>query len=127
MTVYIHAGFMVCGFTFMATGMVIARYFKKKKWWLKAHRILGILGALQVWVGFAAAVLMVARAGGEHFDVFHAYLGLAVILLATATSVMGQRTLHKPAPGLRNVHRWSGRATLVLWLVNAALGIALVL
>lgn len=113
----------------MTTGMVIARYFKKRTWWLKAHRILGILGALQVWAGFAAAVLMVSRSGGEHFDVFHAYLGLTVILLALATSVAGQLqlTLRKPALRLGTLHRWSGRTTLGLWMVNAALGILLVL
>jgi steroid 5-alpha reductase family enzyme len=111
----------------MTTGVVIARYGKQKKWWLKAHRILGILGTFQVWAGFFAATIMVSRHGGEHFDVPHAWLGLGIALLALAAPLAGQMqlTLRNKAPRLRIVHHWTGRLTLAFLLINMTIGLFL--
>ncbi len=113
----------------MTAGAVIARYLKGKRWWLKAHRILGILGAFQVWAGVFAAVVMVSRYGGGHFDVPHAWLGIFIAFLALAAPAAGQLqlTLRNKAPRLRIVHHWIGRLTLAFLLINMAIGLALAL
>jgi len=101
---------------------------KKKSWWLKAHRIFGILGAFQVWTGVTAAIIMVSRYGGEHFRIPHAWLGMAIALLVLAAPLAGQMqlTLRNRMPGLRIAHHWAGRLTLALLLVNAMMGLVLV-
>jgi hypothetical protein len=101
---------------------------KKKSWWLKAHRILGILGAFQVWAGVAAAVAMVSRYGGDHFRIPHAWLGMVIAFLVLAAPLAGQMqlTLRNRLPRMRIVHHWAGRLTLAFLLVNTMVGLILV-
>lgn len=112
----------------MTAGAAVARYMKGKKWWLKAHRIFGILGAFQVWAGFLTAVVMTSRYGGRHFDFPHAWLGLGTALLALASPLagQGQLTLRSHAARLRIVHRRIGRLTLAFLFINMMVGLFLV-
>jgi len=109
----------------MAAGMVIARTMKQKAWWLKAHRTLGIAGALILWTGVIMAIIVIDRSGGLHFNIPHAYAGLAVAMLAVATPAAGQMQfkIRAWALKLRTLHRWSGRLTLTLAGVNIILGL----
>jgi len=111
----------------MATGVVIARYGKQKKWWLKAHRIFGILGTFQVWAGLFAATVMVSRDGGKHFALPHAWLGICIALLALAAPLAGQAQLmlRGRVPRMRIIHHWIGRLTLVSLLMNMMIGLLL--
>lgn len=111
----------------MTAGAVIARYMKKKKWRLTAHRIFGILGAFQVWAGIFAATVMVSRSGGGHLGIPHAWLGMLIALLALAAPLTGQMqlTLRNRLPRLRIIHPWIGRLTLAFLILNAAIGLLL--
>lgn len=127
MLLYLHAGFMITGLVLMTAGVCIARFMRKKPWWLRSHRALGICGVLSIVLGFATAVYMVAESGDEHFDVLHAYVGAVVILAAMATPILGQLqfTLKNRRTELRNAHRWSGAMTLILIPLNIISGLVL--
>jgi len=117
---YLHAGFMITGMSLMTAGVFIARYMRKKPWWLRSHRALGICGVLSIALGFSTAVYMVAASGDEHFAVLHAWAGAVVILAAMATPILGQLqfTMKNRRTELRNAHRWAGAMTLILIPLN---------
>jgi Eukaryotic cytochrome b561 len=124
---YLHAGFMITGLTLMMAGVFIARFMRKKPWWLRVHRAVGICGALSIALGFSTAVYMVAASGDEHFEVLHAWAGAVIILAAMATPILGQLqfTLKNRRTELRNAHRWAGAMTLILIPLNMISGLVL--
>jgi hypothetical protein len=124
---YLHAGFMITGMSLMTAGVFIARYMRKKPWWLRSHRALGICGVLSIALGFSTAVYMVAASGDEHFAVLHAWAGAVVILAAMATPILGQLqfTLKNRRTEIRNAHRWAGAMTLILIPLNMISGLVL--
>jgi hypothetical protein len=124
---YLHAGFMITGMTLMTAGVFIARFMRKKPWWLRSHRALGICGVLSIALGFSTAVYMVAASGDEHFAVLHAWAGAVVILAAVATPILGQLqfTMKNRRTELRNAHRWAGAMTLILIPLNMISGLVL--
>ena len=69
-----HAGFMILALCIMITGATIARFMKKKPWWLKSHRSLGITGAIFILTGFFAIALQITLTEREHFRVVHSSL-----------------------------------------------------
>ena len=127
MLLYFHAGFMITGLSLMTAGVTVARFMRKKPWWLRCHRALGACGALSVVGGFATALYMVALSGEEHFAVLHAYVGAVVILSATATPVLGhlQFVLKERRAEIRKAHRWAGAMTLILLSLNILSGLVL--
>lgn len=127
MLLYLHAGFMITGLALMTAGVFIARFMRKKPWWLRSHRALGICGVLSIALGFSTAVYMVAASGDEHFVVLHAWAGAVVILAAVATPILGQLqfTMKNRRTELRNAHRWAGAMTLILIPLNMISGLVL--
>jgi cytochrome bd-type quinol oxidase subunit 1 len=127
MLLYLHAGFMITGLALMTAGVSIARIMRKKPWWLRRHRALGICGVLSIALGFSTAIYMVAQSGDEHFEVLHAYAGAVVILAVAATAILGQLqfTLKNRRTDLRNAHRWAGAMTLILVPLNMISGLVL--
>jgi hypothetical protein len=127
MLLTLHAGFMVAGLVFMTAGVCMARFLRKKAWWLRGHRALGACGAISVLCGLTAAVAMVAGFGGPHFQVLHACVGAIVALFAVATPVLGHLPfiLKNRRTEVRKVHRWAGATTLILISLNIISGLVL--
>jgi hypothetical protein len=125
MLLTLHAGFMVTGLALVIAGVCIARFMRKKAWWLRGHRALGTCGAISVLCGIAAAAAMVAGFGGPHFQVLHAWVGGIVALFAVATPILGhlQFTLKSRRAEIRKAHRWSGAMTLILLSLNILSGL----
>lgn len=121
---YFHVVLMTMGVLLMATGAGIARFRRQQHWWLKAHKIAGMMGSSMVLLGLVAAILMVNHAGSGHLKVPHAGGGLMVVLLALVTPVLGQMQLNvrEKAMLFRVRHRWSGRITLVISLLTILSG-----
>ena len=111
-----HAILMVMGFILMLIGATLAKFMKSKKWWLKAHRALGVVGSIISVLGFFMAFYMVSLSIGSHFQVFHAYLGLITIIMVLMTPVLGfmQFKLKNHRSQVRIAHRWFGRITITL-------------
>ena len=90
---------------------------------MKAHRTLGIAGAALTLSGIAVAIYMVsASAGLQPPGGPHAYLGIIVSLMVLSTPVLGFVQLKKRDMRMRAIHRWSGRMTIALMIINAYLG-----
>ncbi|UCE36149.1 MAG: hypothetical protein JSW00_11420 [Thermoplasmata archaeon] len=123
-----HATLMIVGFILMLLGIIIAKVFKKKKWWLKTHKILGVLGAIFSIAGLLMAFIMVSMGSGEHFHVPHAYLGILAMIFAILAPSLGfaQFKVKKNKSKIRFTHRWVGRIAIVLMLLNIISGLLLV-
>ncbi len=123
-----HAVLMVIGFIFMIVGIIMAKAFKKKKWWLKTHKILGGLGATFSVAGLVMAFIMVSLGSGVHFRVPHAFLGIFAIIFAILTPSLGfaHYKVKKNKSKIRFAHRWVGRIAVVLMLLNIISGLILV-
>jgi hypothetical protein len=121
----VHAGFMITGFIIVTTGALIAKFMRGGKWWLKAHRRLGMSGAVCVFAGFVMAYIMVSLYDGDHFGVRHAYMGLLSMLFAFLTPILGalQFRLREYASVIRIMHRWSGRTTILAMLLTIISGL----
>jgi uncharacterized iron-regulated membrane protein len=125
MIVYIHGGFMVAGFSLLVAGFTVARFLRKKRFWLKAHRALGLSGASLIGLGFSTALYMVSGFGGEHFAVLHAHVGAVTVFLSAMTPVLGQLqfVLRSRAAEIRIWHRWSGAMTLLMVFLTILSGL----
>lgn len=124
----IHAALMVVGFILMIVGITIAKVFKKKKWWLKAHKWLGILGSVFSVAGLVMAFAMVSLGSGVHFRIPHAFLGILAMIFAILAPSLGlaQFKVKKNKSKIRFAHRWVGRIAAVLMLLNIISGLILV-
>lgn len=120
----IHAGSMVIGFFILFSGFLTARYLKRKRWWLKTHKALGISGALLTILGFFAIVFHISINGGPHFTESHAYVGLVIVIFAFVMPALGfiQLKMGKAAGKIRPVHRFFGWIMLMAMLINIVLG-----
>lgn len=125
---YTHATLMIAAFVGLFVGFVVARFLKRRRWWLKVHRSIGLTGAIFVLVGLGAVVLQITLTGRSHFRIPHSYFGMLVVFLTLATPTLGLAMMKAQdrAARLRNYHRWSGRITLVLMFVNIVAGLKLI-
>jgi hypothetical protein len=119
-----HIAFMTLSFLSMLTGIVIARYFRAKKWWLKIHRPLGVSAGVFGVLGLVFGFLLVATSSGIHLRVPHSWSGFITLVFVGAAPILGQAFLkskiHKKT--LRELHRWAGRGAALLMAVTAILG-----
>lgn len=122
----IHAVLMGSGFILLASGVFIAMRLRNKRRWFKTHRLLGQLGAGTLLLGWTAAVLMVARTSGEHLQGPHAWLGLATILAGVAAACLGWLQLRLKKRPVRIIHRWTGRAVILMQAAAIVLGLRLI-
>jgi hypothetical protein len=121
----IHVSFMIAGLLTMATGVSVARFLRRKQYWMKIHRTAGITGAICLSAGFAAAVVMVSQSGDGQFKVPHAWLGLTTVLCAVAAPTLGhlQFKIRSKIQHLRLWHRRTGYAALILILLSILSGL----
>jgi len=122
-----HATLMTIGFVLMLIGVGIAKTQKKKKWWLKTHKMIGVLAAIISVAGLFLGFIMVSLASGEHFRVPHAYIGVIAIVFVVLTVILGfaQFKVKKGKAKIRFTHRWFGRISLVLMVLNIIFGLSL--
>lgn len=124
----VHGTLMSTSFVLLFIGMFFPRYLKKKKWWLKTHRRIGISGAVIGVVGIGIATYMVSQTTGVHLRVPHSWIGLATIILIIFTPFLGHFMLKiRKAPAkakkARAAHRWIGRITLLFMAATIVLGL----
>jgi uncharacterized membrane protein len=122
---YLHAGAMGTGFLLMVVGAGIVGFQRRQRWWLRAHKAFGMTGSFVLLLGLVAAFWMVDQNGSGHIKVPHAWGGLAMILLAFITPVLGQLQfkIREKAKQLREKHRWSGRITIIVGLITILSGL----
>ena len=116
---------LVLSFILMTAGMLVARYGKKNKKWLAIPKPLGTGGALLGIIGLGFGVRMVALSTGMHFRVPHAWLGTTTLVLAVAAPILGQSMfkVKKNKAEVRKLHRWVGRAAIILMALTIISGL----
>ena len=124
LTSNIHAALMIIGFFILFSGFVTARYMKRKRWWLKAHKAFGVSGASLTMLGFFIIVFYLLLSGRPYFTLLHGYVGLAIILLAFVMPALGfiQLKIRNIAGKIRPIHRFFGWIMLVAMFINIILG-----
>jgi amino acid transporter len=123
---FIHAGFMIAGFCLMAVGIITAMFMRGRSWWLRVHRRCETVALICVFLGLATALFMVSRHGGPHFSIPHAWLGLAAGIAAACTYLIGRLQMKTGGARMRPLHRWAGRLTGAMLLLNLLSGLSLV-
>jgi hypothetical protein len=123
----IHAVLMFIGFLILFIGFFTARYMKRKNWWMKAHRTLGLSGASLTMLGVFAIVFNLLFFEHPHFTLLHAYVGLMIAMLAAIMPTLGfmQLKIRKAAGRIRPIHRLFGWIMLAAMIVNIILGISM--
>jgi hypothetical protein len=122
----VHLWLMLASGLAMSAGLLFPRYLKQKKWWMKAHRMLGIAGPVLGGLGLAAAVYMVEVRGGGHLSAVHGWFGLVAAAGFFATPPLCRRFFRirrEKKKAARASHRWTGRAALVIMLAAIVLGL----
>ena len=85
-------------------GVSAAIFFRKKKYWLKIHKLLNSTGILVMSIGITIA-----------------------FILAFVTMLLGFHQFKaKNKPLVRTMHRWLGRLSLLLFLTAITLGLMLI-
>jgi hypothetical protein len=124
----VHGVLMTTAFVLLFMGMLFPRYFKRKKWWLKAHRRINIAGSSTGLAGVGMAVYMISQTTQVHLRVIHSYIGLITIILLIFTPFLGHfmlkiRKVPSRAKLARAFHRWVGRVTLLFMAATIVLGL----
>lgn len=124
----VHAGTMTTAIILFTLAVVIARFMRQRRWWLRVHRAISTLGAAVVVGGFAVAYYMVSLGGGVHFFYPHTWAGAASLVLAIITAVTGygRARLGLPRERYLLVHRFLALLTIVLMAIAIILGLGLV-
>ena len=75
--------------------------------------------------GLGLALYMVDRSSGIHIRYVHSVFGLATLTFMMTTPILGQAIfkVRKKQRIVRQIHRYSGRITLVLLLITIILGV----
>jgi hypothetical protein len=122
-----HALLMSTVFLLFLCALLIAATQREKRWWLRAHRGVGISGASVMVLGAVIAFAAVATApnGGHHLRTPHTWLGALAVSTAVIVPIIGllQTRIHTKAGTLRLVHRISGRALTVMAALAILLGL----
>lgn len=124
----VHAGTMTTAIVLFILAVVIARFMRQRRWWLRVHRAISTLGAIVGVGGFAVAFYMVSLGGGAHFFYLHTWVGAASLILAviTASSGYGRARLGLTRGRYLLVHRLLALFTVLSMATAIFLGLGLV-
>jgi hypothetical protein len=105
--------------------------------WFHTHKTLQYMGWFLQIVGFVMAILYVGEKGGGHFNGYHAYIGLAVVVLGTLQPLNAAFRMHPPDGGWPGgvipfkrklfewVHKGGGYLAVAFGMVNVVIGVML--
>jgi hypothetical protein len=113
----------IAAFIIFLCGIYIARFQKRKQWWTRAHAAFQVGGIAVLAAGISVMIIVIGQ--GRHFNVPHAYLGLATlaILLLTAGGGVIAITVPSITKTVRPIHRLAGRISAAMLLLAIVSGI----
>ena len=114
---------MVLGFLHLAVGVITVRFLKKRMWWFRIHKMLGIIAMFIMISGGISAYLMVRFSGEGHLEVPHTWFGVATILVVIITPAAGFLQLRvRKKIRMRLIHRTAGWTAACLSLISMVSG-----
>jgi hypothetical protein len=122
----LHAALMGTGFLLAASALLVAMTQRRKRWWLRFHRIAGLTGASAMLLGVTAAVAAIAFSpDAHHFRSPHTWFGALTVSIAAGAAALGFLQFRVPAKAatLRPLHRLSGRLVNLLAPIAILLGL----
>ncbi len=109
----IHLLLMSLSCATMISAIVAARFFRKKKWWLKVHRGLNTLATGIAFAGLGFAIAMVQIGGGERSLSPHRVGGVVALLLMAGLLYIGSSIFtvkgKEAVTSRKRLHRIAGR------------------
>lgn len=123
---FIHAALMAAGFLFFFSALIVAMTQRRKRWWLRIHRAIGLTGASLLLLGAVTAVAAVASTpGGHHLRTPHTWLGVLTVSAAIIAPVLGllQFRIPQKAGIIRMYHRFFGRLLNLIAPIAILLGL----
>jgi hypothetical protein len=127
MLIIVHLSLMIAAALCLITGVGIAMFGRKNKFWLKWHKSLNSAGFCLMIAGAVMAFTAVATSDGDHLDGLHQWMGLTTFILTGISVFLGFysfKAANKPA--VRAAHRWSGRLSVIAILATLPLGLILI-
>ncbi len=133
---YLHLALMSSVFLLSLLAVIIAKFLRKKNWWLKTHKLMNQIKTILAISGFIIAIIMVANFGMKHFSTIHGIIGLIVFILILLQSSAGFIITNpnlsnlnfikntKISRILRIIHKKSGLIIIFLILINLIFGIS---
>ncbi len=122
----IHAALMAAGFLLVLTALIVAKTQRRKQWWLRIHRAIGLTGGSLLLLGAVVAIAAVASTpDGQHLRTPHTWLGVLTVSTAIITPVLGllQFRIPQKAVTIRAVHRFFGRLLNLIAPIAILLGL----
>jgi hypothetical protein len=122
----IHATLMASGSLLVFSALIVAMTQRKKRWWLKSHKAIGLTGGSLLLLGAIVAVAAVAATPeGNHLRSPHTWLGVLTVCAAIITPTLGllQFRIPQMVGTIRVIHRLSGRLLNLMTPVTIFLGL----
>ena len=123
---FIHAALMAAGFLFVFSALIVAMTQRRKRWWLKIHKAIGLTGGSLLLLGaITAAAAVASTPEGHHLRTPHTWLGVLTVSLAIITPALGllQFRIPQKAGTIRVVHRLFGRLLNLIAPITIFLGL----
>lgn len=126
MVIFFHMLLMALGTLCFIAGVGAVIFFRKKNNWLKIHKSFNSAGLFLLCAGIIMAITYVSTTGGKHLDGAHQIIGFITFILTIVTLLLGfYQFKAKDKLTIRTTHRWSGRLSLLLVIINLMLGLLL--
>lgn len=122
----IHATLMAAGFLLVLSAMIVAMTQRKKRWWLRIHKAIGLTGGSLILLGAVMAVAAVASTPeGHHLRTPHTWLGVITVCAAVTAPILGllQFRIPQKVGTIRVVHRFFGRLLNLMTPIAIFLGL----
>ncbi|MBA4424089.1 MAG: hypothetical protein C0390_13495 [Syntrophus sp. (in: bacteria)] len=122
----VHAALMAAGFLLVFSALIVAMTQRRKRWWLRIHKAIGLTGGSLLLLGAITAVAAVASTPeGHHLRTPHTWLGVLTISVAIIAPLLGllQFKIPHKAGTIRVVHRFFGRLLNIIAPIAILLGL----
>ncbi|HPU30421.1 MAG TPA: hypothetical protein PLM71_08880 [Syntrophorhabdaceae bacterium] len=125
---YFHPFLMFSGFILLCSGFIAVKFFRRKRWWLKFHKITNVVGSFLILTSVFAILIYKFTIGGQHLKSPHSYIGFFIAILTIINPFIGflQIKGFHSSINIKKIHRISGRLLIGLMAFNIILGLFIV-
>jgi hypothetical protein len=117
---------MAVGFLVLISAALVAATLKRKTWWLRIHRTVGLCGASLMLMAAVTIIAAIASSPeGHHLRTPHTWLGAFTVIVALITPLLGflQFRIRTRSAIIRTYHRICGRLLMVLTPASILFGL----